>query len=355
MNKDRTYSIEFEGATLPGFDRGQVMTRFGMAFRLPPEQVERTFSGRRVILKRELTREDGEVKQHRLRALGLDVRLVPAAMSAESTHSVPSHPPTVQPVAAPTDGLALIPIDPRAHQDLSGDTPVIVGGAPTPTSAAPTTQTPVTCPKCGYVRASTDFGSADECPKCGVIYAKAIAAQAKRLTEKSNARTAKEPTRSGRLDASALLPVLASLIPLAVLVEYAFAVSEALGYFEALKRQTPFKSGPSGRLAGVIVALILVGGAVWITGILGSLRTSMTQTRVVLGLTAAYIVHQTFTGPQHVLSYPNSWSASTSALAATAVSSAVLAACLFVVMRQLLALTLDKPDETLESAAEGQK
>lgn len=73
------FRIEFNGKILPGFDHQIVHLEVAVRLRLRDQQVARLFSGRTVILKKQVRAENSAVYLNELRGMGLDAYLVPLA------------------------------------------------------------------------------------------------------------------------------------------------------------------------------------------------------------------------------------------------------------------------------------
>lgn len=71
------FRIEFDGKVLPGFEPQIVRLEVAVRLRLRDAQVERLFSGRTVILKKQVHARNSVAYLNELRSMGLDARLVP--------------------------------------------------------------------------------------------------------------------------------------------------------------------------------------------------------------------------------------------------------------------------------------
>jgi hypothetical protein len=90
------YNISFHGEILPGQDLAEVKLRFAKAFQL--EELGRTdafFSGQKIILRRNLAKEDAARVYAALRKLGLDIKIVKLTPPAEEATeaATPEAPP----------------------------------------------------------------------------------------------------------------------------------------------------------------------------------------------------------------------------------------------------------------------
>ncbi|WP_246262295.1 YjgN family protein [Aromatoleum evansii] len=75
MMAEASYTLVFQGGILDGFEREQVMQRFGQLFRVSAEDVEKIFGHPRVVLKRNLDRAAADAFLGRLAGIGMVVRL----------------------------------------------------------------------------------------------------------------------------------------------------------------------------------------------------------------------------------------------------------------------------------------
>ena len=123
---EASYALVFQGDILEGFERAQVMQRFGELFGLSAEEVAKVFGHPRVVFKRNLTHAAANTFRDRLLGIGMavsvdagpasGVAVPPAAGPAQS--KVPPEPtvspaaPAAAPVAAPplgADELRVVP------------------------------------------------------------------------------------------------------------------------------------------------------------------------------------------------------------------------------------------------------
>lgn len=90
---EASYALVFQGDILTGFEREQVMQRFGELFGLSVEDVERIFGHPRVVLKRNLDQAAADAYVDRLTGIGMAVCLdalhVPAAPVAPAQQVAP--------------------------------------------------------------------------------------------------------------------------------------------------------------------------------------------------------------------------------------------------------------------------
>lgn len=120
---DATYALVFQGNVLDGFERPQVMQRFGELFGLPVEEVERVFGHPRVVLKRNLSRDAADAFRARLEGIGMAVSLDGVRVTAgRSSASVPTG---TRAEAAPAGAAsATIPSDAAASPPEQAAEPV---------------------------------------------------------------------------------------------------------------------------------------------------------------------------------------------------------------------------------------
>lgn len=84
-----SYTLVFQGDILDGFEREQVMQRFGQMFRVSAEDVEKIFGHPRVVLKRNLDRAAADAYRGRLAGIGMAVRLDEVQPVAPETVPIP--------------------------------------------------------------------------------------------------------------------------------------------------------------------------------------------------------------------------------------------------------------------------
>jgi hypothetical protein len=78
------FRIEFDGKILPGFEPQIVRLEVAVRLRLRDVQVERLFSGRTVILKKQVRAGNSAAYLNELRSMGLDARLVPVGEQVDT-------------------------------------------------------------------------------------------------------------------------------------------------------------------------------------------------------------------------------------------------------------------------------
>lgn len=132
---DESYSIVFSGQVMPGHAEATVRDAMAKQFKLPPEQVERLFSGRRAILKKGLDAAGAAKFESALNRIGAAVTVVigddttdapgpPAPASSPAPSAAP--PPMAPDLGGPAAGPAPPPPPPpdgahELHVDDPGD------------------------------------------------------------------------------------------------------------------------------------------------------------------------------------------------------------------------------------------
>lgn len=99
------FRIMFSGGTLPGFSLDLVRRNVRERLKATPEQLVRMFSGRPLVIKKDLDEASALLYLQRLQALGLDVTLeAPLTARAQPAESVlnPAQPPLPTPQALAT-------------------------------------------------------------------------------------------------------------------------------------------------------------------------------------------------------------------------------------------------------------
>jgi hypothetical protein len=170
MPEDR-YSIVYRGEVLPGRAPEAVKTAFAQKFRINGGALEALFSGKPVVLKKDLDREAAEKYFRALSSIGAKCSVRRAALPADG---MPNPPASAAGAAAATAPLPPRPIEP------------------------PPAAKQITCPKCGAIQEE-----AVECARCGIVFGKLAPAGKplqtptdSRLTVKIIAR-AKEQAKAG--------------------------------------------------------------------------------------------------------------------------------------------------------------
>ena len=95
---EASYALVFQGDILAGFEREQVMQRFGELFGLSVEDVEKIFGHPRVVLKRNLDQAAADAYVNRLTGIGM-------AVSLDALHA-PAAALALEPLATPAAGTA---------------------------------------------------------------------------------------------------------------------------------------------------------------------------------------------------------------------------------------------------------
>lgn len=102
-----TYSIVFRGDILPGFSFDQVRGDIQTLFNLDDQRLTQLFSGRPLSIKKQLTREQAELFQKRMAAIGAQV-----SIRAEDSETAPERAdrPPPRPSAPTEDGISVAPV-----------------------------------------------------------------------------------------------------------------------------------------------------------------------------------------------------------------------------------------------------
>lgn len=93
------YELVFNGETVPGQDRQQVMRNMQALFKAQPEQVQRMFSGKAVIIRNRLDRESADKYIAVMRKHGAVAQALPMA-GTEHIGGEPATPEAAAPAAA---------------------------------------------------------------------------------------------------------------------------------------------------------------------------------------------------------------------------------------------------------------
>jgi hypothetical protein len=80
------FTVIFQGRLLAGFEVNQVKGNLRQCFKLSTEQVEKLFSGREIVLKRELPQERALLYRNKLRECGADCTLRPTTENSGESH-----------------------------------------------------------------------------------------------------------------------------------------------------------------------------------------------------------------------------------------------------------------------------
>lgn len=164
------YKAVFWGRILEGFDRTAVMTSAVRKFKVSPSQLKQIFSGVKVVLKRNLSAENGRLLVAELAAIGMQLELEPEELLPVAAATVAPVEPPAPEAAEDTAFSALLNTacdlsgTPLAGYDTSSDF-ARDDGDPGP---APVVQSPVL----GKSRTRDGFDAANQdgflnCPHCG--------------------------------------------------------------------------------------------------------------------------------------------------------------------------------------------
>jgi uncharacterized Tic20 family protein len=161
-----TYNLVFQGETAPGADLAQVKQNLAQLLKVDGARVEGLFSGRPVVLKRDLDHPSALRYQEALQRTGARCRLEPAGAA-----SIPKPSPAPTASAAPT----------VAWQQ---------GGAATAVSPQLKSETMV-CPKCGVAQPKGDI-----CSGCGIVFEKYRRQQERQMESEFAPLSTMAPQRS---------------------------------------------------------------------------------------------------------------------------------------------------------------
>ena len=129
--------LVFYGEILPGHDAAAVQTRLGELLKLPADQVAAVFSGRRIVLRKNLPDEQAASYVARLEKVGVKVFAEALPQLPAAPPEAPAAPP-VLPQAQPQ--VAAVQAVPAPAPPAASEVPVLVQGA---------TVEEMDCPKCG--------------------------------------------------------------------------------------------------------------------------------------------------------------------------------------------------------------
>lgn len=149
--------LVFRGEVLDGFDPAKVRQQLGEQLQLDPARLDHLFSGRRVVIKRSIEREQGLRHVQQFARLGARLMLENSDMpatgkaSAEAPVPIPIPVPAPSPAGGAAEALSLVPLE----------------------GELPQAQATITCPTCGEVQPQAVF-----CRSCVTNMPMGIAARA---------------------------------------------------------------------------------------------------------------------------------------------------------------------------------
>ena len=109
------FNLEFAGEILPDRDAEQVKARFGRFFEIDdPERLERFFSGRNIVLRRNLERREAAGYFVTLRRMGVEIRLVKVTDDERAALSKPATAATTAPARKTLPDTGPAPESPAA-------------------------------------------------------------------------------------------------------------------------------------------------------------------------------------------------------------------------------------------------
>lgn len=199
--------LVFEGQILDGFDAASVKQRLGEQLKLDAARLDHLFSGQRVVIKREIEREQGLRHVQQFARLGARLLIediaAAAPLPAPQPAPQPASPPAAiaQPALPAMPSTAPTPAASTAAQLLSqAEGLSLVPLASEAASAEPT----ITCPTCGEVQPQAVF-----CRSCVTNMPMGIAARAEAQTLTQAKTPAAAPARNAAR-ASTRAPAAAS-------------------------------------------------------------------------------------------------------------------------------------------------
>jgi len=83
MTQRQQFDLVYAGAILSGYTEKQVTANFVTHLNIPTAKAEKLFSGKRVVLKKSLSKEKAEVWQKKLLKIGAEAAMVPSVNSKE--------------------------------------------------------------------------------------------------------------------------------------------------------------------------------------------------------------------------------------------------------------------------------
>ena len=87
MSDRQKYNVIYAGAVAVGFDEHMVKQNFVAQLRIPSDKVDRLFSGKRVVLKKSLTKSKAKVWQEKLILMGAEAAIIPFVDTNQARHS----------------------------------------------------------------------------------------------------------------------------------------------------------------------------------------------------------------------------------------------------------------------------
>jgi len=85
MSQQQKYNLIYAGAILSGFEESQVKRSFVEKMKVPQEKVGRLFSGRRIVLRKSLSKQKAESWQRKLLIIGAEAVIIPVVNIEESS------------------------------------------------------------------------------------------------------------------------------------------------------------------------------------------------------------------------------------------------------------------------------
>lgn len=89
MSEEQKYNVVYAGAIGQGFDENQVKSCFVAQLKIPEDKVDQLFSGKRITLKKSLSKQKAELWQQKLLKIGAETAVIPSLSSQKSITSTP--------------------------------------------------------------------------------------------------------------------------------------------------------------------------------------------------------------------------------------------------------------------------
>lgn len=268
--------LVFCGEVLDGFDPAKVRLQLGEQLKLDPARLSHLFSGRRVVIKRSIDREQG--LRHVQQFARLGARLLIEDSDTASTSTTPAAAAAPAPVPVPAPAPVPSPAPATIHAPLPSPTGQAEALSLVPLEGeSPQAQATITCPTCGEVQPQAVF-----CRSCVTNMPMGIAARAEAQarpaaqaagpTERPAARGMAPGRGAGHIrsstDAAPALPPPAPLL--------------GLGFTGRMARAPYLAAGMASLLLGSLIVLwalhkpglgrIAVVGLVWLVLVAYGLR-----------------------------------------------------------------------------------
>lgn len=87
MSDGQKYNVIYAGAVAVGFDEQTVKQNFVTQFKIPSNKVDRLFSGKRVVLKKSMSKSKAEGWQEKLILIGAEAAIIPFVDTKQAVKS----------------------------------------------------------------------------------------------------------------------------------------------------------------------------------------------------------------------------------------------------------------------------